>query len=298
LDYPLFNNLFRPYLVNRYDLASEVIPFVLENHPSFFKKRVNQKTWHNEVEEILKFSNETGMQLNQEYIGVEHVLYSLVMTSPTVRGFLAAKKFPVDRFANTLIESMSPQKMMSQEEPVVTEEAVDIESEKAEDVKYIRKYCVDLNKLALENKLNNVYGREKEIDALAEILLRKNKSNAVLIGDPGVGKTAIVEGLAHKITHGETTDLLSGKIILSLNLGSLVAGTKYRGQFEERFQGLLENLKKDRRYILFIDEIHTVIGAGSGEGSLDAANMIKPALARGEITCIGATTHAEYKKVF
>lgn len=298
LDYPLFNNLFRPYLINRYDLASEVIPFVLENHPSFFKKRVNQKTWHNEVEEILKFSNETSAQLEQEYIGVEHVLYSLIMTSPTVRGFLTAKKFPVDRFASTLIESMSPKKIMPQEEPVSTEEATDTENEKAEDVKYIRKYCVDLNKLALEKKLNNVYGREKEIESLAEILLRKNKSNAVLVGDPGVGKTAIVEGLAHKIIHGEVTDLLSDKIILSLNLGSLVAGTKYRGQFEERFQGLLENLKKDRRYILFIDEIHTVIGAGSGEGSLDAANMIKPALARGEITCIGATTQVEYKKVF
>ena len=298
LDYPLFNNLFRPYLVNRYDLASEVIPFVLENHPTFFKKRVNQKAWHNEVEEILKFSNETSVQLEQEYIGVEHVLYALIMTSPTVRGFLAAKKFPVDHFADALINAMSPKPMMPQEELASEQEAPELENEKAEDVKYIRKYCVDLNKLALENKLNNVYGRDKEIEALTEILLRKNKSNAILVGDPGVGKTAIVEGLAHKITHGEATDLLSDKIILSLNLGSLVAGTKYRGQFEERFQGLLENLKKDRRYILFIDEIHTVIGAGSGEGSLDAANMIKPALARGEITCIGATTQSEHKKLF
>lgn len=298
LDYPLFNNLFRPYLINRYDLASEVIPFVLENHPTFFKKRVNQKAWHNEVEEILKFSNETSIQLEQEYVGVEHVLYALIMTSPTVRGFLAAKKFPVDRFADALIEAMSPKTIVSQEEQAVEQEDSSMETEKAEDVKYIRKYCVDLNKLALEKKLNNVYGRDKEIESLTEILLRKNKSNAILVGSPGVGKTAIVEGLAHKITHGEATDLLSDKIILSLNLGSLVAGTKYRGQFEERFQGLLDNLKKDRRYILFIDEIHTVIGAGSGEGSLDAANMIKPALARGEITCIGATTESEHKKLF
>jgi ATP-dependent Clp protease ATP-binding subunit ClpC len=298
LDYPLFNNLFRPYLINRYDLASEVIPFVLENHPTFFKKRVNQKAWHNEVEEILKFSNETSIQLEQEYVGVEHVLYALIMTSPTVRGFLAAKKFPVDRFADALIEAMSPKTIVPQEEQAVEQEDSSMETEKAEDVKYIRKYCVDLNKLALEKKLNNVYGRDKEIESLTEILLRKNKSNAILVGDPGVGKTAIVEGLAHKITHGEATDLLSDKIILSLNLGSLVAGTKYRGQFEERFQGLLDNLKKDRRYILFIDEIHTVIGAGSGEGSLDAANMIKPALARGEITCIGATTQSEHKKLF
>jgi len=298
LDYPLFNNLFRPYLINRYDLASEVIPFVLENHPTFFKKRVNQKAWHNEVEEILKFSNETSIQLEQEYVGVEHVLYALIMTSPTVRGFLAAKKFPVDRFADALIEAMSPKTIAPQEEQAVEQEDSSMETEKAEDVKYIRKYCVDLNKLALEKKLNNVYGRDKEIESLTEILLRKNKSNAILVGSPGVGKTAIVEGLAHKITHGEATDLLSDKIILSLNLGSLVAGTKYRGQFEERFQGLLDNLKKDRRYILFIDEIHTVIGAGSGEGSLDAANMIKPALARGEITCIGATTESEHKKLF
>jgi len=297
LDYPLFNTIFRTYLTNRYSLAEEVIPFVLENHSSFFQKKVNQKTWHNEVEEILKFASETSSRLEQEYIGVEHILHALITTSPTVRGFLESKNFPVEQLSQQLLVSMSPKMTLSPEKqpsPAPTEE----ETENTESAKFIRKYCVDLNQQATERKLSGVYGRDAEISSLVEVLLRKTKSNAVLVGPPGVGKTAIVEGLAYKIVSGEVSELLSNRIIVSLNLGALVAGTKYRGQFEERFQGLLNDLKKDRRYILFIDEIHTVIGAGSGEGSLDAANMIKPALARAEIACIGATTQEEYKKVF
>lgn len=297
LDYPLFNSIFRPYLINHYDLADQVIPYVMENHPSFFKKRVNQKTWHNEVEEILKFANETSAQLEQEYVGVEHVLYALIMTSPTVRGFLREKSFPIENFAATLITYMKPPEPQVEEElpqqtPVAGEPPTETET------KFIDKYCINLNKAAQEGKLNSLHGRESEVNLLIETILRKTKSNAILVGDPGVGKTAIVEGLAHKIVSEEITPLLQNRIVVSLNMANMVAGTKYRGQFEQRFQGLLEEVKKDSRYIVFIDEIHTMIGAGSGEGSLDVANMIKPALARGEITCIGATTQAEYKKIF
>jgi ATP-dependent Clp protease ATP-binding subunit ClpC len=293
LDYPLFRTVFRPFMVNQYNLADKIIPFVEENHPAFFKKKTNQKAWHNEIEEILKFANETSAQLNQEYVGVEHVLYALIMTSPTVRGFLEHSKFPIDDFAELLISHLDPNSVKKKPEKVP-----EIEEENVEKQTYIKKYCTNLTELALQNKLNNVYGRETEIATLAETILRKTKNNIILIGDPGVGKTAIVEGLAYKIMVDETTALLKNKIVVSLNMASMIAGTKYRGQFEQRFQGLLDELKKNNNYIVFIDEIHTMIGAGNGEGALDVANMLKPALARGEITCIGATTHAEYKKLF
>lgn len=293
LDYPLFRTVFRPFMVNQYNLADKIIPFVEENHPAFFKKKTNQKAWHNEIEEILKFANETSAQLNQEYVGVEHVLYALIMTSPTVRGFLEHSKFPIDDFAELLINHLDPNSVKKKPEKVP-----EIEEEHVEKQTYIKKYCTNLTELALQNKLNNVYGRETEIATLAETILRKTKNNIILIGDPGVGKTAIVEGLAYKIMVDETTALLKNKIVVSLNMASMIAGTKYRGQFEQRFQGLLDELKKNNNYIVFIDEIHTMIGAGNGEGALDVANMLKPALARGEITCIGATTHAEYKKLF
>lgn len=292
LDYPLFRTLFRPFLINQYELAEKVIPFVQENHPSFFKRRNNQRTWHNEIEEILKFANETSSNLKQEYVGVEHILHALVMTSPTVRGFLEQNKFPIDEFSAYLISHLDPNAVKQK-----IEKAHEIE-EDGEKQTYIKKYCTNLTELAIENKLNNIYGRDEEINTLTETLLRKTKNNIILIGDPGVGKTAIVEGLAYKITVDETTPLLKNKTVISLNMASMIAGTKYRGQFEQRFQGLLDELKNNQDYIVFIDEIHTMIGAGNGEGSLDVANMLKPALARGEITCIGATTHSEYKKLF
>lgn len=293
LDYPLFRTIFRPFLINQYELAEKIIPFVEENHPVFFKKKANQKTWHNEIEEILKFANDTSSHLKQEYIGVEHILYALIMTSPTVRGFLEHRSFPVDDFAGLLISHLDPNAVKKKMEKVP-----EIEEEQPEKQTYIKKYCTNLTELALQNKLNNVYGRDVEIANLAETILRKTKNNIILIGDPGVGKTAIVEGLAYKIMADETTPLLKNKVVISLNMASMIAGTKYRGQFEQRFQGLLDELKKNNNYIVFIDEIHTMIGAGNGEGALDVANMLKPALARGEITCIGATTHAEYKKLF
>lgn len=293
LDYPLFRTIFRPFLVNQYELAENIIPFVEENHPAFFKKKTNQKVWHNEIEEILKFANDTSSSLKQEYIGVEHILYALIMTSPTVRGYLESRKFPIDEFAGLLISHLDPNTIKKKVETVA-----EVQEETGSKQNYIKKYCTNLTDLAVSNKLNNVYGRETEISLLAETLLRKTKNNIILIGDPGVGKTAIIEGLAYKIIADETTPLLKNKILISLNMASMIAGTKYRGQFEQRFQGLLDELKTNNNYIVFIDEIHTMIGAGNGEGALDVANMLKPALARGEITCVGATTHVEYKKLF
>jgi ATP-dependent Clp protease ATP-binding subunit ClpA len=156
----------------------------------------------------------------------------------------------------------------------------------------------DLNEIAEKKKECEIFGREAEINRVFEVLLRKNKSNVILVGEAGVGKTAIVDGLAEKIARGQCPTLLSGKRILSLDLNSLVAGTIYRGQFEERMKNALNLLKENREYILFIDEIHNIVGAGGSEGSLDVSNILKPLLSSGEISCIGATTDEEYKKFF
>jgi len=158
-------------------------------------------------------------------------------------------------------------------------------------------FTIDLTKMAKEGKLGPVIGREKELQRVIEILVRKTKNNPVLIGDPGVGKTAIVEGLAQAIVKGSVPDELKNKRVLMLDLGRMVAGTKYRGEFEERLKNLVDEIKKQSdRVILFIDELHTIVGAGSAEGGLDLSNMLKPALARGELRCIGATTVEEYRK--
>ncbi len=154
----------------------------------------------------------------------------------------------------------------------------------------------DMTKAALENKLDPIVGRDKEIERLAQILSRRKKNNPILIGEPGVGKSAIVEGLALRITQKKVSRVLFDKRVISLDMASVVAGTKYRGQFEERIKAILNELSKNPHIILFIDEIHTIVGAGGATGSLDAANMLKPALARGEIQCIGATTLDEYRK--
>jgi len=154
----------------------------------------------------------------------------------------------------------------------------------------------DLTELAKKNKLDPVIGRENEIHRVALILSRRKKNNPVLIGEPGVGKTAIAEGLAMRIVEKKVSRVLHNKKVITLDLGSVVAGTKYRGQFEERMKAIMGELIKQQEIILFIDELHTIVGAGGASGSLDASNMFKPALARGEVQCIGATTLDEFKK--
>ena len=157
-------------------------------------------------------------------------------------------------------------------------------------------FARDLTQLARENKLDPVIGRETEIERVIQILARRTKNNPVLIGEPGVGKTAIVEGLAQRIVGHEVPDVLAQKRLLQLDLGALVAGTKYRGQFEERLKAVMKEIRQSENVVLFLDELHTLIGAGAAEGAIDASNMLKPALSRGEIQTIGATTLDEYRK--
>ena len=169
-------------------------------------------------------------------------------------------------------------------------------SKSPNDTPVLDNFGTDMTRAAAENRLDPIVGREKEIERLAQILSRRKKNNPVLIGEPGVGKSAIVEGLAMRIVQRKVSRILFDKRVISLDMASIVAGTKYRGQFEERIKAILNELSKNPNIILFIDEIHTIVGAGSAAGSMDAANMLKPALARGEIQCIGATTLDEYRK--
>ncbi len=161
------------------------------------------------------------------------------------------------------------------------------------------KYAKNFNELAAEGKLDPVIGRDEEIRRVLQILSRRTKNNPILIGEPGVGKTAIAEGIAHRIISGDVPENLMDKTLYSLDMGALVAGAKYKGEFEERLKSVVNEVtKSDGQIILFIDEIHTLVGAGGGEGAMDAANILKPALARGELRAIGATTLNEYQKYF
>ncbi len=180
--------------------------------------------------------------------------------------------------------------------PLHIESDSDLKQKQTQEIPGIDYFCRDLTKLAREGHLDPVIGREKQINRVMQVLCRRKKSNPILIGEPGVGKTAIVEGLARLIASGKTPNLLAGKRVLALDMAAVVAGTKYRGQFEQRLKKLLSEVAESGDIILFIDEVHVLVGAGAAEGALDAANLLKPALARGELQCIGATTLDEYRK--
>ncbi len=237
------------------------------------------------VSKLLVDAEKQAKRLKDEYVSVEHLLMVMIEQgeSTNVGKLLAQYQVTSDRFFSALTDVRGNQRVVSAN-PEATYEALD-------------RYGRDLVKAARDGKLDPVIGRDEEIRRVIRILSRKTKNNPVLIGEPGVGKTAIAEGLAHRIVRGDVPEGLKNKTIFALDMGSLVAGAKYRGEFEERLKAVLNEVREsDGRIVLFIDEMHTIVGAGKAEGSMDAGNMLKPMLARGELHCVGATTLDEYRK--
>jgi len=234
-----------------------------------------------ETKRVLAFAHEESDRLQHRHIGTEHLLLGLLREE---RSMAAEILYERGLRLNAVREEVSRQ---SGNDPRAAQK---------KETPHLAEFSRDLTEDAANDKLDPLVGREAEIERVVQILCRRTKNNPVLIGEPGVGKTAIVEGLAQRIVRGEVPSFLENKRILSLDLSLIVAGTKYRGQFEERLKQIMRELIENPQYVVFIDELHTLVGAGSAEGSLDAANILKPALSRGEIQCIGATTPAEFRK--
>lgn len=231
---------------------------------------------------VLEMAVEEANELGNSYVGTEHLLLAILHEG----GGLAVR----------ILESfnVTQDKLEKAFEKFLSEDSS--KSDKSANLGDLDGFAVDLNEKAKQGKIDPVIGRNDEINRVIQILSRRNKNNPVLIGEPGVGKTAIAEGLAQRIVNNDVPEILKNCHIISLNMSSVVAGTKYRGEFEERLKKVIDEVKKHKDWILFVDELHTLVGAGSSEGSMDAANIMKPALARGELRCIGATTLKEYKK--
>jgi ATP-dependent Clp protease ATP-binding subunit ClpC len=235
-----------------------------------------------ETKRVLQFAAEEADRLLHNYIGTEHLLLGILREERSVASsILMEKGMRLHTVREDIVQLLNEKTTLSRsvkETPLLAE------------------FSRDLTEAAMKNGLDPLVGRDYELERVQQVLCRRTKNNAVLIGEPGVGKTAIVEGLAQKIVYGDVPHFLADKRILALDISLIVAGTKYRGQFEERLKAIMKELTENPNIIVFIDELHTLVGAGSAEGSLDAANILKPALSRGEIRCIGATTPAEYRK--
>jgi ATP-dependent Clp protease ATP-binding subunit ClpC len=236
---------------------------------------------------VIELAIDEARRLGHNYIGTEHLLLGLVREGEGIAaGVLESLGVSLDKVRHEVIRVLSQSSSAGPAQ----------ETKRASKTPTVDQLGINLTEAARLGKLDPVIGREKEIERVIQILSRRTKNNPALIGEPGVGKTAIAEGLAHRIVSGDVPETLANKRVLTLDIGSLVAGTKYRGEFEERLKKIIEELRSTNDAILFIDELHTLVGAGAAEGAIDAANILKPPLARGELQCIGATTLDEYRK--
>ncbi len=236
---------------------------------------------------VIELAIDEARRLGHNYIGTEHLLLGLVREGEGIAaGVLESLGVNLDKVRHQVIHVLSQSSSVSPAQ----------ETKRPSKTPTLDQLGINLTDAARANKLDPVIGREKEIERVIQILSRRTKNNPALIGEPGVGKTAIAEGLAHRIVSGDVPETLMDKRVLTLDIGSLVAGTKYRGEFEERLKKIIEELRSSSDSVLFIDELHTLVGAGAAEGAIDAANILKPPLSRGELQCIGATTLDEYRK--
>ncbi|HZO38210.1 MAG TPA: Clp protease N-terminal domain-containing protein, partial [Methylomirabilota bacterium] len=236
------------------------------------------------TQKTLERAQREAERLKDDYVSTEHLLLALAQDREGAAGrTLAGAGVNAEDIYKALVEIRGNQRVT--------------DPNPEEKYQALQRYSRDLTDLARRGKLDPVIGRDEEIRRVIQVLSRRTKNNPVLIGEPGVGKTAIVEGLAQRIVAGDVPEGLKGKTLVALDIGSLVAGSKYRGEFEDRLKAVLKEItESDGRIICFIDELHTLVGAGAAEGAVDAANMLKPALARGELRCVGATTLDEYRK--
>ena len=236
---------------------------------------------------VIELAIDEARRLGHNYIGTEHLLLGLVREGEGIAaGVLESLGVNLDKVRHEVIRVLSQSSSAGPAQ----------ETKRASKTPTVDQLGINLTELARSGKMDPVIGREKEIERVIQILSRRMKNNPALIGEPGVGKTAIAEGLAHRIVNGDVPETLLNKRVLTLDIGSLVAGTKYRGEFEERLKKIIEELRNTNDAVLFIDELHTLVGAGAAEGAIDAANILKPPLSRGELQCIGATTLDEYRK--
>src|SRR6266576_3659020 len=254
-------------------------------------KMVGNVPYTPRVKKVLALAGKEAKALNHSYVGTEHILLGLLREGEGVAArVLKSLEVDIERTRNEILKELDPN--------FTPPEADEVGEPAKKDVKTpaLRAFGRDLTDLAKKGELDPVIGRRNEIERVIQVLCRRTKNNPVLIGEAGVGKTAIAEGLAQEIGSGNVPELLRDKRVITLDLALMVAGTKYRGQFEERIKAVMDEIRRSKNVILFIDELHTIVGAGSAEGAMDASNIIKPALSRGELQCVGATTLNEYRK--
>ncbi|PYJ79402.1 MAG: Clp protease, partial [Verrucomicrobia bacterium] len=255
-------------------------------------KMVGNVPYTPRVKKVLALAGKEAKALNHSYVGTEHILLGLLREGEGVAArVLKSLEVDIERTRNEILKELDPNFTPPESDQESGEPA-------KRDVKTpaLRAFGRDLTDLAKKSELDPVIGRRNEIERVIQVLCRRTKNNPVLIGEAGVGKTAIAEGLAQEIANGNVPELLRDKRVITLDLALMVAGTKYRGQFEERIKAVMDEIRRSKNVILFIDELHTIVGAGSAEGAMDASNIIKPALSRGELQCVGATTMNEYRK--
>ena len=275
-----------PFLLNKLNINLELFKKILDSTIQSFPKVSGAEIMlSREANATLTEANIIAKKMNDEYVSVEHLFLAIFKSKSKVAQILKDQGVTLKALESAIQEIRKGERVTS--------------SSAEETYNALNKYARNLNQLAQAGKLDPVIGRDEEIRRVLQILTRRTKNNPMLVGEPGVGKTAIAEGLAHRIVDGDVPENLKSKIIFSLDMGSLIAGAKYKGEFEERLKAVVKEVtSSDGDIVLFIDEIHTLVGAGAGEGAMDAANILKPALARGELRAIGATTLDEYQKYF